>query len=244
MIEFLDRVPSLDQFYELNDGEIETFLLEAMVERFRATDPLRSKHVSVGELFDMYLTTSSQPQWWVHKQRVSSRMSEVWQQLQTGGWITQAPDQVTGVMVPTSKALKMSGTTGFGEQRERSLLRPEMLHEKLRGRNVYGTYVQGDLETAVNEAFVILETSIRDAAAPGSHLVGTKLIDAAFEPLKGTLVDASSPAPHQARLWELFKGSLGTFRNPLAHRRTASLAIAEAREELMLASRLLRLLDK
>jgi hypothetical protein len=64
----------------------------------------------------------------------------------------------------------------------------------------------------------------------------------AFNPKTGPLSDTQEVPGEQTALMELFAGAIGYFKNPGSHREVELTAI-EAAEAIMLASRLLRIVD-
>jgi hypothetical protein len=72
--------------------------------------------------------------------------------------------------------------------------------------------------------------------------IGCALMRDAFAPKNGVLSDAQAVPGEQTALMELFTGAIGYFKNPGSHREVEPTAI-EAAESIMLASRLLRIVD-
>ncbi len=119
------------------------------------------------------------------------------------------------------------------------MLRREILHPDLRAA-VYDNFAAGHYDTAVLEAFKLVEVAVRTAAGLSSSLVGVKLMRQAFDPQSGPLTDRNMPRGEQDRMPDLFAGVIGVFKNPLSHRQVGNNDPIPVIEELMLASRLLR----
>ncbi len=84
---------------------------------------------------------------------------------------------------------------------------------------------------------------MRAAGKLGNDLVGRKLAQQAFAPGTGALADSNADGGEQTALMELMSGALGSFKNPTSHRRVG-LDAASARDLLILASRLLTIVDE
>jgi uncharacterized protein (TIGR02391 family) len=117
-----------------------------------------------------------------------------------------------------------------------------MLHPLLRGR-IFNYFVGDDLGTAVFEAFKTVEIEVRGAGHYSEKEIGKTLMCKAFAP-KGPLTKAQEDKSDCEALAGLFASSLSRFRNPGGHTNRSFQDVLEAMEELMLASRLLRIVDE
>jgi uncharacterized protein (TIGR02391 family) len=125
--------------------------------------------------------------------------------------------------------------------RKASLLPFPELHPTILSR-VYPLFLRGDYDTAVFQAFKEVEISVRNAAGLGNDRLGCPLMRDAFNPNNGALRDPHEVPGEQTALMELFAGAIGYFTNPGSHREVELTAI-EAAETIMLASRLLRIVE-
>jgi uncharacterized protein (TIGR02391 family) len=116
-----------------------------------------------------------------------------------------------------------------------------MVHPTLRPQALR-LFRQGQFDTAVFEAFKTLEVAIRDAAGFGPERIGVPLARAAFDVENGPLTDHAVEQGERLALQHLMAGAIGSYKNPHSHRRVAVDA-AEARELLMLASHLLKIVE-
>jgi hypothetical protein len=66
----------------------------------------------------------------------------------------------------------------------------------------------------------------------------------AFDPDAGPMGDRDTgkPRPEREGLQTLFVGAMNAYRNPISHR-TPALEVEEAKDQLLLASHLLRIVD-
>jgi uncharacterized protein (TIGR02391 family) len=161
-------------------------------------------------------------------------------------WELAEPDEDingrNGYMVLTEKGKATTEWTDFERIRMRGLLREEMLHPRLQGQ-IYGYFAADDLGTAVFEAFKAVEIEVRAAGGYDEKQHGKELMGRAFA-IGGPLVKPSDDKSDRDALSGLFVGALNRFRNPGAHTRRTFQDVLEAMEELMFASRLLRIIDE
>jgi uncharacterized protein (TIGR02391 family) len=71
---------------------------------------------------------------------------------------------------------------------------------------------------AVNSAFTILETRIRNQTGAGPNYFGDRLIDFAFKPDQGILVCRENKNGQEG-IYYLFRGIMKAFRNPNVHQK-------------------------
>jgi uncharacterized protein (TIGR02391 family) len=147
-----------------------------------------------------------------------------------------------GYMVLTEKGKTRQERTDFERITIRGFLREEMLHPLLQGR-IYRYFADDDLGTAVFEAFKVVEMEVRAAGHYPEKEFGKTLISKAFGP-KGPLTTPHDDKSDSEALVGLFAGSFSRFRNPGGHTNRSYNDVLEAMEELMLASRLLRIIDE
>jgi uncharacterized protein (TIGR02391 family) len=157
--------------------------------------------------------------------------------------LVQHPDS-TG----DSLALSRRGLTFTREDIDRlrleRILPDLLLHNRI--RRVCIDIFNTDLhQAAVFEAFRILEVAIREAAGYGPHEHGIEMIDNAFHEKKhGPLVDDMASQSEQRAMRFLMAGAIGVFRNPRGHRDVEVDDPKEAAELLIVASHLLRMVEK
>ena len=145
-------------------------------------------------------------------------------------------------MVLTEKGKTTRERTDFERIRVRGFLREEMLHPLLQGR-IYSYFAGDDPGTAVFEAFKTVEIEVRGAGNYPEKEIGKALMFKAFAP-SGPLSRPQDDKTDCEALAGLFAGLLSRFRNPGGHTHRSFQDVLEAMEELMLASRLLRIVDE
>ena len=96
--------------------------------------------------------------------------------------------------------------------------------------------------TAVFEAFKIVEISVRNLCNLPADVIGTNLMRKAFDCQKGILTNMSLPIAEREALSHLFAGAIGLYKNSHSHREV-EISFNQAFEMLLLASHLLNVLD-
>lgn len=100
-----------------------------------------------------------------------------------------------------------------------------------------------EFDTAVFLAFKAVEVNVRRIGRFPADLVGTALMRKAFDVDNGPLTDSEAPKAEREARAHLFSGAIGCYKNPHSHR-DVDLTFPEAFEMLLLASHLLRLLER
>ncbi len=165
--------------------------------------------------------------------------STAWVWLETNNLICRHPEQDNDWFCPTARGRVIRDHRALrqfisNEQLPESFLHPELLV------NARPLFLQSRFETAVFEAFKTLEVAIRSAAKLGDDMIGVQLASRAFHPDDGGLTDTSAERGERVALMNLIVGAIGSYKNPSSHRRVA-ISTEEAREMIILASHLLRI---
>jgi uncharacterized protein (TIGR02391 family) len=100
-----------------------------------------------------------------------------------------------------------------------------------------------EFDTAVFRALKAVEVRVRQLSKLPAELVGTGLMRRAFDVDSGPLSDMTVPKAEREARAHLFSGAVGCYKNPHSHREV-SLSFQEAFEVLLLASHLMRTLDR
>jgi uncharacterized protein (TIGR02391 family) len=235
--ELVARVASAEELLGLTPAQLDSILLACIAGRANSTDPIAAKYVYEDEIVGLYpigLKTTYQ-----QSTAIDSALMEAWQRLLSSGLIMQAPGQAPRMMTLTAKGRTAADAVKFEQIMVRQMLRREMLHVELQ-QSVYDNFASGNYDTAVRDAFVQVEIAVREDAKLPATLVGVKLMREAFNPNTGKLTDMSLPVSERERMADLFAGAIGTFKNPLSHRKVGNTDPTPVIEELLFASRLLR----
>lgn len=100
-----------------------------------------------------------------------------------------------------------------------------------------------EFDTAVFRALKAVEVRVRSLGNLPSELVGTSLMRKAFDVEQGPLTDTEVPKAEREARSHLFCGAIGCYKNPHSHREVP-LSFQETFEVLLLASHLMRTLDR
>jgi len=168
--------------------------------------------------------------------------SEAWAWLYSNGFICHHPSHDAQWMTLTRLgrnhyAQDVSLKSWIADRQ----LPEDMLHASLRPTAIR-LFRQELFDTAVFEAFKVLEVSIRQAAGLGDEWLGTKLTARAFNPESGPLTDKTAEPGERQALMNLMSGAIGSYKNPQSHRHVG-LEASEAREMIIMASHLLSIVD-
>ena len=176
---------------------------------------------------------------------VRDRLADAWAWLESNGLVGFQPAQSFSALARRVTAAGTRALQDSGFQRLQAAVRLNSeLHPALASTSVRSQFLIGDYEL---EAFVSLrqvEIRVRSLGGYPDDLLGMKLMERAFSPGAGPLCDPSAdPGEQQARM-ALFRGAIGTFKNPTSHRAVGYDSPTLASEIIMLADLLMRLLDQ
>lgn len=104
-------------------------------------------------------------------------------------------------------------------------------------------FLLGEYDLAVFAALRAVETRVRELSGAKDSDIGMKLMADAFKP-GGPLHDANMDKGEAEARMALFRGAIGTFKNPTSHRAVEYDNPTLAAEVVLLGDLLLRLLDQ
>lgn len=119
---------------------------------------------------------------------------------------------------------------------------PDLLFHSKIIKEAWPSMKIGKYDTAVFEAFKLVEIRVREIGDFPNELVGVSLMREAFKVEKGPLQNFSLPKAEQESISHLFSGAIGLYKNPHSHRKV-KLEFKNAFEMVLLASHLLGKLD-
>jgi uncharacterized protein (TIGR02391 family) len=105
-------------------------------------------------------------------------------------------------------------------------------------------FMLGEFDLACFAAMREVEIRLRELIGGTDADYGTDLVTKALRPNGGLLVDPAQHGGEQEALYSLFRGAVGTFKNPTSHREVHFDDPIEAAEVVLFADLLLRILDR
>jgi len=178
----------------------------------------------------------------IHKQCQKALM-EAWNYLEREGFIAPEPANQSPVYFITRRGKNVKSKIDLESYCHAALFPKSSIHTELYEK-VYPLFIRGEYETAVFQAFKIVEVNVRAAAGSiFSASYGIDLMRKAFHPENGPLTDKTEPISERESLQALFAGSIGRFKNPSSHRHVTIINPSETIEMIQFASHLLRIVD-
>jgi uncharacterized protein (TIGR02391 family) len=175
---------------------------------------------------------------------VSGRIADAWAWLEAHALIGPNPEQSTSA---NARRMTQEGRAalqeGFGKLRAGRRLDVDL--HPTRQWSVRRQFLLGEFELATFAALRAVEIRVRQLGAFPNDQIGVSLMAAAFNPKDpGPLVDPNAERGEQEAIMALFRGAIGTFKNPSSHRAVDFEDPVMASEVVLLADLLMRLLDQ
>lgn len=234
-----DLIPDPETLLALEPEQLASYVLRALNEHGNSWT---IEHV-MGQLFAAEGASKTyDPQ---YEQDVRIALAEAWNWLEVQGlivWPGQS-DGAKGYRVPSRRGRSLRTAEAFKEFATGTQLPKEFLHPALR-EYVWLMFLSGRYDTAVFEAFKQVEVAVRNVAGFTNSEYGVDLMRKAFDPERGPLTDAAREPSERQALSHLFAGAIGYYKNPQSHREVGITDPSDAREMIMLASHLLRIIDQ
>lgn len=190
--------------------------------------------------FGLQHTVKDYPQ--SHQDQISRALMEAWIWLEREGLIAPRPGDSNNWVFVTRRGQSVATLEKLKAYRSSNLLPRQLLHGAL-AQKVWASFLRGDYDTAVFQAFKEVEVRVREAGGFGVRDLGVDLMRKAFKPNEGPLSDTRAPKAEQESLMHLFAGAVGSYKNPHSHR-NVEIDASEAVEMIMLASHLLNIVDR
>jgi uncharacterized protein (TIGR02391 family) len=233
-----DKVPNAEDMLRLEPEELAGLLLEELTHNGaqRPMDLNRSSLLNSQTYVDGYAPD--------RHDEIRNALAEAWSWLEREGLLTHNPRHqgTWGWYMVTRRGMQVRNADGLRQYRNANLLPRQLLHATIIQR-VYPAFLRGEYDTAVFQAFREVEVAVRGVGGFQPTDLGVELMRRAFNADNGPLRDPNVPAPEREATAHLSAGAIGLYKNPMSHRNVV-LQAEEAVELLMLASHLLRLVDR
>lgn len=171
-------------------------------------------------------------------ERVERAFREAWAWLEREGLLV---GKEYGHFI-SRRGQRVRGRQDFDAYRRSAVLPRASLHPIIAER-VWSSFVRGEYDTAVFQAFKEVEVAVRSAGGFSSDDLGAKLMAQAFKVGVGPLTDKNVPEAEQLAMVNIFMGAIGLFKNPSSHRHVSFENPSVAAELIAFASFLMRIVD-
>jgi uncharacterized protein (TIGR02391 family) len=231
-------IPDAETFIALEPEELGTRLL--FILRDHGGDKF-TIHILLGALVQMGAPPIYPAQ---YEFQIRAAIFEAWNWLETQGHLVW-PDESNGPngwRKLSRRARRFANATELADYTASLRLPKTMLHAAIADR-VWLSFIRAEYDTAVFQAMREVEIAVRAACGFSDDVVGVKLMRRAFGPT-GPLRDPNAEEGEAVALADAFAGAIGAFKNPQSHRAVNLDEAAEAAEIVMLASLLLRIVDR
>ena len=189
--------------------------------------------------FSLNHTVQAYPQ--DQQEELSQALMEAWVWLEREGLLVPKPGSQGEWVIISRRGRQLRTRDQVYHYRQANLLPRHQLHPRI-AQKVWALFLRGDYDTAVFQAFKEVEVRVREAAQCADMDIGVSLMRKAFG-ARGSLADVAAPRAEQQALSDLFAGAIGSYKNSHSHR-SVTIESSEAAEMIVLASHLLRIVDK
>jgi len=150
-------------------------------------------------------------------------------------------DEGEEAFFPTKKGFRFPEREFRRVVKEYALM-PETYVHPLIVQKSFSLLNQGQLESAVLQAYKTIETKTRERINATPEEYGVKLIRKAFNPERGPLTDYELPKAEREAFCNYIAGAFGFYKNPCSHR-DVELDFISAFDRIVVASDLLKVIE-
>ncbi len=151
-------------------------------------------------------------------------------------------DEGENIYYPTKIGFRFTERQFLKVVNEYTLLPSTYVHPGI-AKKSFPLLQEGQFESAVLQAFKILEITLRKKTGAKAEDVGVSLIRKAFHQETGTLTDFELPVAEREAFAHYMAGAFGYYKNPCAHR-DVEMDYIQAFERIVVASDLLKAIEK
>lgn len=163
-----------------------------------------------------------------------------WMWLEKELFIAPKPGESGDWAFITPRGRKVLEEQNFDAYKKESTLPSDYL-DPILVRKVKPSFIRGDYETAIFQAFKEVEVRVRKAGGYDKEEIGVPLMRKAFHPETGKLTNKEATGGEKQAMMDLFAGAVGLFKNPVSHRSFA-IAPEQAADAIQVANCLLKIL--
>ncbi|MCJ7805833.1 TIGR02391 family protein [Patescibacteria group bacterium] len=175
--------------------------------------------------------------------KVAEILTEAWMWLEREGFLAPKPGEQGEWRFITRKGENVLLEEDFTAYSQGSLLPSENLHPILI-RKVKPLFLRGDYDTAIFQAFKIVEVQVRKVGGYAKSDIGVLLMRKAFHPETGKLSNTHSEPSERQAMSDLFAGAIGLFKNPASHRFIDGISPEDAAGYIKIADCLLKMVEE
>ncbi len=239
----IELVPDTDSLLELRPEELAPYVFK--VAQAEANKPMgnRLMHVqTVTAQLGIPLGNGGPGYEQGRMGEVERAVLAAWHLLDREGYLDPPDDWNgrNGFRVPSRRAAELDNPRTI----QATAKFPKALLHAVVAERAYMPLLRAEFAVAITQAFTAVEQAVRIAGAYPDHMVGVALMEAAFNVDRGPLSDMNRPVSERIGMRNLFAGAFGLHRNPHAHGGAVAVDEAKARDIVVLASHLMRLLDE
>ncbi len=176
------------------------------------------------------------------KEEIGKALMESWVWLENEGFIAPRPKHLSGFCFITRRGNRIKNSQDLEVFRNSNLLPKKRLHPII-AQKTWSSFVRGEYDTAVFIAFKEVEILVRAMGKFQDTDIGVDLMRKAFNSKNGPLANKDLPEAEKEAMAHLFSGSIGLYKNPGSHREVVIKEAFEAVELIILASRLMKIID-
>lgn len=238
MATLIQLVPDAQTLVDLQPSELGGYLLEVLT---GPNSPAQHGMVHLGNYVNRIEVEYDYRGRRELQQELANSISAAWNWLKVNGLLCSDTGANPAFDRVTNLGRQVADANGVRGMLSEELLPSAFLHPTLL-RDARPLFMQGRFDTAVFEAFKALEVTTRAAGNYGADRIGVPLMSAAFHPDEGPLTDRTLERGERVALMNLMTGAIGSYKNPASHRKV-EIQRDEAREMIILASHLLKIVD-